>query len=274
MERPSQLPPGVIPYHSAAGPTRGAGRIWRSSSSVNVACAPSTPPASASKDEYERALGGREVAQDEVQGLGDHAEILGSSTVLPRVQVGPGQLRLVGEHLLEVGNEPAGVGRVAAEPADEVVVDAAGRHGVERPQAHVPGVGRVGPATAGAPEAELDEAWAGGTSVPGRSRPTRGRSLPPDPPTTCSIRTSGSRPAAAGAPARRSTGAPSPPTPPPRRRPPPRSAPRPGGAPAARRPPSASACSRTWARSLAQASPSACTTRRNEGMPWRSTGGK
>ncbi len=37
---------------------------------------------------------------------------------------------------------------------------------------------------------------------------------------------------------------------------------------------SASACSRTWARSVVQACPSASTTRRNEGRPWRSTGGK
>ena len=51
MERPSQLPRSVIPYHSAAGPTSAAGRIWRNSSRVKVACAPSTPPASASKDE-------------------------------------------------------------------------------------------------------------------------------------------------------------------------------------------------------------------------------
>ena len=39
-------------------------------------------------------------------------------------------------------------------------------------------------------------------------------------------------------------------------------------------PTSASACARTCPRSLVHASPSACTTRRNEGMPWRSTGGK
>ena len=51
MERPSQLPPGVIPYHSAAGPTSGSGQNAVQFLDVNIACAPSTPPASASKDE-------------------------------------------------------------------------------------------------------------------------------------------------------------------------------------------------------------------------------
>ena len=58
---------------------------------------------------------------------------------LPRMEVGPAEERLVGEHLLEVGHEPAGVRRVAAEAAHQMVVDAAGGHGVERPQRHATG---------------------------------------------------------------------------------------------------------------------------------------
>ena len=115
----------------------------------------------------QRALGRREVPQHEVQRLGDHAEVLGPPAVLPCMQVGTGQLRLVGEHLLEVRDEPVRVGRVAAEPADEVVVDAACRHGVERAQPHLPGVVGVGAAAVGTPQAEIDE---------GRTRELRGRS--------------------------------------------------------------------------------------------------
>ncbi len=50
---------------------------------------------------------------------------------LPAVQVGAGEQRVVVEHLLEVGDEPGGVDRVAGEAAAELVVDAAGRHRVE-----------------------------------------------------------------------------------------------------------------------------------------------
>ncbi len=51
IDLPSQFPASVMPYHSAAGPTRAAGSSPTSSSGVKVAWPPSTPPASASKEE-------------------------------------------------------------------------------------------------------------------------------------------------------------------------------------------------------------------------------
>src|SRR5207248_11736557 len=44
---------------------------------------------------------------------------------LPGMEVEPDELRLVVEHLLEVGDEPARVDRVAVEAAAELVVDPA-----------------------------------------------------------------------------------------------------------------------------------------------------
>ena len=49
----------------------------------------------------------------------------------PPVQVGAGQEGVVVEHLLEMGDQPVGVNRVAGEPAAQVVVHAAGGHGVQ-----------------------------------------------------------------------------------------------------------------------------------------------
>ena len=161
MERPSQLPPGADSVPVGGRPDQGSGQDLAQLFERECCVRALDTSGVGVEGRVQRAFGRREVAQDEVQGLGDHDEILGSSTVLPRVQIGPGQLRLIGQHLLEVRNEPARVGGVAAEPADQVVVDAARRHAVERPQAHVPGVGRVGPATAGAPEAKLDEGGPG-----------------------------------------------------------------------------------------------------------------
>ena len=161
----------------------------------------------------EGALGGREIPQDEVQGLGEHAEVLRTSTVLPRVQIGAGQLGLVGEHLLEVGHKPPRIGRVAAESADEMVVDAAGCHGIERAQAHVPGLGRVAPAAAGSAQAQLDEAGPGNFGA-GPKPPHSGSKPAATPATTCSTRASASSTASAGTPASRSTAA-APPAPPP-----------------------------------------------------------
>ncbi len=59
---------------------------------------------------------------------------------LPAVEEGAEQARLVVEHLLEVGDQPLGVGCVAGEAAAEVVVDAPGGHGVEGAHGH--GLGR------------------------------------------------------------------------------------------------------------------------------------
>ena len=105
---------------------------------------------------------------------------------LPRVQVGPGQERLVGEHLLEVGHEPAGVGRVAAEAADEVVVDAAGGHGVERPQRHVAGVRRRRRRHGGPGAGTARRGSGRGNFGAGPKPPHSGSKPAPSPATTCS----------------------------------------------------------------------------------------
>ncbi len=91
------------------------------------------------------------------------------------MEVRPGQEGLIGEHLLEVRDQPASIGRVAAEPAHQMVVDASGRHGVECAHRHLPRPPpRPGPCGG----------TGGGTAQPGsdvgtlgrdRSHPTAGR---------------------------------------------------------------------------------------------------
>ena len=111
----------------------------------------------------QRAFGGREVAQDPIQGLGGDDEIVAPAAVLPGMEVGPGEEGLVGQHLLEVRHQPAGVGRVPAEAAHDVVVDAARGHGVESAVGHVacgaPLLRR--PGRARRPEAQLHESRTG-----------------------------------------------------------------------------------------------------------------
>ena len=53
------------------------------------------------------------------------------------MEVGARQQAVVVEHLLEVGDEPDAVDRVASEAAAELVVDAAGQHRVERLPTHL-----------------------------------------------------------------------------------------------------------------------------------------
>ena len=47
----------------------------------------------------------------------------------PSIEVDPHQLRIVVEHLLEVGNQPLAIHRVAVEPAAEMIVNPSGCHG-------------------------------------------------------------------------------------------------------------------------------------------------
>ncbi len=79
----------------------------------------------------ETAVGVAQVPQDVGDDLGEHLTEAGLAGHLPGVEVEPGEEGLVIEHLLEVGDHPEGVDRVAGEPAAEVVVHAAGGHGVE-----------------------------------------------------------------------------------------------------------------------------------------------
>ncbi len=85
----------------------------------------------------EGAAGHGHIAQQMVERRLDHLAVTRIRGDLPGVQVGPGQLRVVVEHLLEVRDQPLRIGRIAGEAAAELVVDAARRHGVERSPRHV-----------------------------------------------------------------------------------------------------------------------------------------
>ena len=97
----------------------------------------------------EAALGPAHLAQHPVERLLAGAPVAPVAEPLPAVQVGAGEQRVVVEHLLEVGDEPDRVDRVAGEAAAELVVDAAGEHRVERRLA--PARSRRGSAAAPAP---------------------------------------------------------------------------------------------------------------------------
>ena len=90
----------------------------------------------------EPAVGVAQVAQHVRDGLLDDAAVAVGAGDHPAVQVGADEERLVVEHLLEVGDEPVRVDRVAVEAAADLVVDAAGGHGVERAGDHLQHLGR------------------------------------------------------------------------------------------------------------------------------------
>ena len=68
---------------------------------------------------------------DVVQRLLDDPPVHGVPRDLVGVEVQPCQERVVIEHLLEVGDEPVGIGRVPVEPSTQLIVDAASCHPVE-----------------------------------------------------------------------------------------------------------------------------------------------
>ena len=80
----------------------------------------------------EAALGAVHLAERPVERVAGDLHPALVAGPLPAVQVGAGQQRVVVEHLLEVGDEPLGVDRVAGEAAADLVVDAAAHHPVER----------------------------------------------------------------------------------------------------------------------------------------------
>jgi hypothetical protein len=85
----------------------------------------------------EAAVGVAQLAQQVVRGAGGDLPVAGAAGELPGVQVDGHQLRVVVQHLLEVGHQPAPVGGVAVEAAAELVEDAAGGHPVQRERGHV-----------------------------------------------------------------------------------------------------------------------------------------
>ena len=118
------------------------------------------------------AAGLAQVAEHVVDRLGEHLPEARLAGELPAVQVEADQQRVVVEHLLEVRHQPHAVDGVAGEPAAEVVVDAAGRHGVERRGERGQGAARRrGRRPRRAPRAPS----AAGTSARRRARPTPGR---------------------------------------------------------------------------------------------------
>ena len=84
----------------------------------------------------------QEVPQDVLDGLDGDVPMALRPTGMPAAEVHRGQLGVVVEHLLEVGDLPMAVDGVAGEPATDVVTEAAGRHLVEREIEHLP---RLGP---------------------------------------------------------------------------------------------------------------------------------
>ena len=184
----------------------------------------------------EATFGAAHLAQRPVERLAAHLAQPLLARDLPAVQVGARQQRVVVEHLLEVGDGPGGVDRVAREAAADLVVDPAGRHRAQRPERHLALAAR---------EQELDRrgrrelrraAEAAVGAVVGRARGWPSRRSGP--------RRGSAPPTARAARWRRAT---------------------------ARR---GSPCSRISSRRLSQASATASSTIRQLGMPWRGSGGK
>ena len=89
----------------------------------------------------ERAVGCAHLARHPADDALRHREQrrIGGARGEARIQAE--QLRVVGEHLLEMRDRPFGIDAVAAESAAELVVDAAGRHVRERDLKHVARLG-------------------------------------------------------------------------------------------------------------------------------------
>ena len=158
----------------------------------------------------EAALGAAHLAQHPVERLLADAPVALVAERLPAVQVGAGEQGVVVEHLLEVGDEPAGVDRVAGEAAAELVVDAAGHHRVER-SLHDRGLVVLLTSRAGASSSSSAEA--GGNLGAPPKPPRSGRRLRAAAPTASSSSSRAgqrSRPARSRRPPRVASGSPLP----------------------------------------------------------------
>ncbi len=76
MERPSQLPPGVIPYQSAAGWTRCSGSVGLELGQSEGGMAALDAAGVGVEGGEERPFGRGEVPEDEIEGLGHHREVV------------------------------------------------------------------------------------------------------------------------------------------------------------------------------------------------------
>ncbi len=191
----------------------------------------------------ERTVGGAQLAEHVVERPGRDRAIPRVTGECPRVRVRARELRIVVEHLLEVRDEPLGVGRVAVEATAQLVMETAVGHRVERATSD-----RERPGVAGrdvAAQEELDRhrlrelRSAAPAAIGGIEPGFDGRRAPPramtasDPPSRRAIRLAWTRLAT-------------------------------------NRPPAAS----TAARSSRQARATPSRTWRNDGMPWRGSSGK
>ena len=81
-------------------------------------------------------MGQPQLAHEVVERRGGDLGVAGRPRRLEGLEVGAREQGVVVQHLLEVRDEPDRVDRVAVEAAGELVVDAAGRHVVERQLGH------------------------------------------------------------------------------------------------------------------------------------------
>ena len=130
--RPSQLPPSDTPYaaenSAASGPS--TSRTSAARPGERGALVPVGVRVLAGR---EAAVGRPQLAEQVVERACRRGQVPGVRRQRPGVQVHARQLGVVVEHLLEVRDEPRGVGCVAVEPAAELVADATGRHRVQAP---------------------------------------------------------------------------------------------------------------------------------------------
>ena len=84
----------------------------------------------------EPALGRRHFLQNIVEGFTGHATVVLISGHLKRFDIDARQQGVVVQHLLEMRHQPPFVGRIAREAAPDLIVDPAGRHGIQRGTDH------------------------------------------------------------------------------------------------------------------------------------------
>ena len=87
----------------------------------------------------EAAVGVGQVAEDVLEDVAGDLRVEGVAGDLEGFEIGEGELGLIVEHFLEVGDEPVSVDGVAVEAAAELVVHAALGHFAQGEESHVEG---------------------------------------------------------------------------------------------------------------------------------------
>ena len=154
-----------------------SGRSWALAQRRGSGRAPSPAPrdrpradgATASSAEALRpsaGQGGRRAEQG-VEGLGDDLAVPARPVSCQACRYTRASRALSVEHLLEVGDQPVPVGRIPGEASAQMVVDAAGGHGVERRGDHA----RASVSRPRGGAGELEQGRAGGTWGPAETAP-------------------------------------------------------------------------------------------------------